>query len=483
MKADGPLAPAPLWTSIATGQPPAVHGIEHDTMKAPGRYALRPVTADRRRAPAIWTIAGARGLTVGVAGWAVTFPAEDVNGFLISDALDPETDPSRGEIFPPGALGEAGRDVETFPIPEGAREAAGLDPGLEASFATDLAVLSRGLSLYRVYQPRLALFRVRSLGYASHRFWQYHETSYLQVAAARGERVDPERAADLAGAIPGAYAFLDGYIELLMEQLPEQATLLIVSDHGFRGVTMKDYVHVDLDEVAARLGLLARNGDGAPDWDRTVVFDLLDPEDLPRGYFLNRAGSEAHGIVAEEDATRVGQRAADRLRNLVSDDMEPLFDSVVIDDERASGGPDILLKENPRIDPSGTIAAGDQRIRILSLYRRYSEEFGAHDSTGMLLAAGGGIATGSRGWEAGPYDIVPTLLALLGLPQAEDMPGRPIRAMLSDAAAGAADTVVKTYADLEAAPSPVLRPETLVERDLRHLREARHLRSDGVRVP
>jgi len=101
----------------------------------------------------------------------------------------------------------------------------------------------------------------------------------------------------------------------------------------------------------------------------------------------------------------------------------------------------------------------------------------------MLLAAGDGIATGSRGWEAGPYDIVPTLLALLGLPQAEDMPGRPIRAMLTDAAAAAADAMVKSHAGPEAAPSPVLRPEALVERDLRHLREARHLRSDGVRVP
>jgi len=482
MRAIPPLTTASLWTTLATGQPPARHGITHETMKAPGRYGVRPITADRRTAPAIWTMAGARGLTVGVTGWAVTFPAEEVNGFMVSDVLDPPAEPARAEIYPEGALGEAARDVEAFPIPEEAREPASLDPDLESAFVEDLAILSRGLSLYRVYQPRLALFRVRSVGYASHRFWQYHDPSYLEVARARGEAVEPERAARLAAAIPGAYAFLDGYIELLMEHLPEKATLIIVSDHGFRGVNMTDYVHVDLDRLAARLGLLAFDTEDTPAWDRTTLFAPLDPEETPRGYYLNIEGREAEGIVPARDADRVGRQVASRLSALMTDRGQPLFVDVAPGDPRTPpGGPDIALEENPAIDPSAAIAFSDANVKVISLYRRVNESFGAHDTEGLLLAAGGGVTTGTTGWEAAPEDLVPTLLALLGLPQARDLPGRPIRALLlAPGASGEAGTV-PSY-EVPAAPPPVLRPEPLIERDLRRLRRAGHL-SSGVRAP
>ncbi len=483
MKAVPPLTPAALWTTIATGQPPARHGITRETVKAPGRYGVRPMTADRRAAPAVWTIAGARGLTVGVTGWAVTFPAEEVNGFMLTDALDPQAEPARAEIFPEGALGEAGKDVETYPVPEAARQAASLDAGLEAAFAEDLAMLSRGLSLYRVYQPHLALFRVRSVGYASHRFWQYHDPSYLQVARARGEVVDPERAARLAEAVPGAYAFLDGYLEVLMEHLPEGATLVIVSDHGFRGVTMTDYVHVDLDRLAERLGLLSYGPGGQPEWDRTTVFAPLDPEDTPRGLYLNVEGREAEGIVAPRDAQRTAEQVSQRLSALVTDRGQPLLSGVAPAGPRLpEGGPDIVVSENASIDPAASINLAGESVKVISLYRRDNESFGAHDPAGIALAAGGGIAVGSTGWEAAPEDLVPTLLALLGLPQAEDLPGRPIRPLLLDPDAPDDAGTVPSWQDLPAAPPPVLRPDPLIKRDLRRLREADHL-AEGVRAP
>lgn len=47
-----------------------------------------------------------------------------------------------------------------------------------------------------------------------------------------------------------------------------------------------------------------------------------------------------------------------------------------------------------------------------------------HDATGVLVMYGAGIKQGETGVEASIYDICPTVLALLGVPPAEDMPGR-----------------------------------------------------------
>jgi arylsulfatase A-like enzyme len=48
---------------------------------------------------------------------------------------------------------------------------------------------------------------------------------------------------------------------------------------------------------------------------------------------------------------------------------------------------------------------------------------GTHHPDGVLIAAGGPIVQGAD-FSAELYDITPTVLALLGLPVAEDMPGR-----------------------------------------------------------
>ncbi|HZI92939.1 MAG TPA: alkaline phosphatase family protein, partial [Patescibacteria group bacterium] len=98
LKSLEPMLPDALWTTVATGKSRGAHAIESATEKVPGKYAARPITADRRRSPALWTIAGARGLTVGVSGWAVTFPVEHVNGYMIAEGFDPAVTGEHGYL-------------------------------------------------------------------------------------------------------------------------------------------------------------------------------------------------------------------------------------------------------------------------------------------------------------------------------------------------------------------------------------------------
>src|SRR6266540_7188152 len=65
-----------------------------------------PISGRSRRLPAIWNVASAEGLRVGVVGWWATHPAEEVNGFFVSDrASSILFEGSRDSLAYPPALG------------------------------------------------------------------------------------------------------------------------------------------------------------------------------------------------------------------------------------------------------------------------------------------------------------------------------------------------------------------------------------------
>ena len=95
-----PLTRSPvIWASIATGKVPEKHGIqdffaakiggEIQTEEAQGAGG-RPMTSNLWKARPVWNILGALNRTVGVVGWWTTWPAQRVNGVLVSDYVQYE---------------------------------------------------------------------------------------------------------------------------------------------------------------------------------------------------------------------------------------------------------------------------------------------------------------------------------------------------------------------------------------------------------
>ncbi len=103
---------ATLWTTVATGLPPALHGVESfETTRIAGlahyvplrsggpglEEALRvllpsfgfarqaPISSVSLRARPLWDIFSQKGLRVAVVNWWATWPAEEVRGVVISD--------------------------------------------------------------------------------------------------------------------------------------------------------------------------------------------------------------------------------------------------------------------------------------------------------------------------------------------------------------------------------------------------------------
>jgi tetratricopeptide (TPR) repeat protein len=98
-----PLSPI-VWTSMMTGVSPLEHRVLDFTRFSPASGTKEPITSDERRVPAVWNIAGYAGRTSATFGLWATYPAEHVNGLLVSDRfsgfLYSEKEPPKGVVCP-----------------------------------------------------------------------------------------------------------------------------------------------------------------------------------------------------------------------------------------------------------------------------------------------------------------------------------------------------------------------------------------------
>ena len=99
-----PLSPL-VWTTMMTGVDPVRHGILDFLHLRPDTGDREPITSTERRVPALWNMATWAGKRVAVFGLWATYPAEPVNGLLVSDRmftfLYGEDAPPPGAVFPP----------------------------------------------------------------------------------------------------------------------------------------------------------------------------------------------------------------------------------------------------------------------------------------------------------------------------------------------------------------------------------------------
>jgi len=97
-----PLSPL-VWTTMMTGVSPLDHRILDFTRFNPLTHEKEPITSDERAVPAIWNMASAAGKRVAVYGLWATYPAEQVNGELVSDRLfsfQYDAPPPPGAVWP-----------------------------------------------------------------------------------------------------------------------------------------------------------------------------------------------------------------------------------------------------------------------------------------------------------------------------------------------------------------------------------------------
>lgn len=258
-----------VWTSMATGQAPRQHGIT-DFELASEDGNPRIAATYHRTAPAFWNLFSAFDRHVGVVGWWATWPAEEVSGYLVSSHVGlrgsrPGHRDVRHLTHPETYLDAVSRAKEELSREAIQRwtheEVFPFDqyPGLltERELATVYDVLWQDrlyfdltLDLIRGRQLDLYAVYLEGVDVLSHQFWagfRGTEDEDAPVALPRG--FDEHEVI-----VPAYYRVVDQYLATLLEALPEDATVIVCSDHGFRSAAddLKGADHGPYGVVLAR---------------------------------------------------------------------------------------------------------------------------------------------------------------------------------------------------------------------------------------
>ncbi len=240
-----PILSPMLWNSIATGKRPEKHGIHGFMEPDPQNGGVRPVTSTSRKVKAIWNILTQRGYKTHVVGWFAGHPAEPINGISVSDLYPYAAGPLDEEWpLPPGAvhpesMRETFAKLRMHPaevteaailpwIPRAAEIDQEKDKGLQ-SFAK---ILAENCSIHNAATWILQNQEWDFLGvyyngidHFCHGFMHFHPP--------RMEGIPEDKYEIYKDVVNGAYRFHDMMLETLLELAGPEATVLLVSDHGF----------------------------------------------------------------------------------------------------------------------------------------------------------------------------------------------------------------------------------------------------------
>ena len=248
-----PMASPLIWTTIATGRTPVDHGVADFQELDPKTRARLPISGRSRVVPAIWNLASAKGMTVGVVGWWATWPAEKVKGFLVSDRAAPV-------LFDPVALSKSpaltwpeslADGVRLIGRREGAPAFEDVSKALNVTRAEFDAAVAEGKDLANPitgYRKILGVTRV--IGKVTLELYDREAPELLMVyfqgtdeighvagryAAPRMPAVSEEDFNKYKDGVAALYVEADRLLgELARRAQKDGATLILASDHGFR---------------------------------------------------------------------------------------------------------------------------------------------------------------------------------------------------------------------------------------------------------
>ena len=305
----------------------------------------------------------------------------------------------------------------------------------------------------------------------SHAMWKFMDQ--------RHPLHDPTRYAKYGNAIRDYYHTVDGYLANIVDELDDDTTLFIMSDHGFgpfhkfihvnnwliregfmsirpdarsrlkHGMFRAGFAPMNVYNAMMRFGLGALKrevvrGQGQGllktlflsfddvDWSRTTAYSLGNVGQV----FLNVVGREPQGCVqpgADYEAVRTS--IIDRLQKL----QDPQTGELVVETiyrreeiyrgEQLERAPDILfIPRRLEYFGFGEYEFGSNKV-IEAMQRGIS---GTHRLTGIFLAYGAAVKPGVVVDGASLVDLAPTMLHVMGESVPAHMDGRVLEEILAD---------------------------------------------------
>lgn len=278
------------------------------------------------------------------------------------------------------------------------------------------------------YRTGLFFFYFSSLDLNSHMFWRAMDPDHPGYTS--------ELAAKFGDAVPALYRQMDVVLGLALEKAGDDATVLVVSDHGFApfrrsfnlNAWLRDHGYLALAGGASTGG----NSFQGVDWSRTRAYGLG-----LNGLYLNLRGRESRGIV---EPGAVADALRRELARELLDVRDPTNDQPVITRVDLAGqiysapyaddAPDLLIGYNRGYRSGwGTVLGGVSANVLEDNLDPWSGDhcMDSRQVPGVLLSNRRIVADSPA-----LTDIAPTLLALYGLSQPEEMKGKPVLAASGD---------------------------------------------------
>lgn len=467
---------AAAWTSFMTGKNPGKHGIFEFYEYLPSSNTLCFINSNKRDGKSLWKILSQNNKKVGVINVPMTYPAEEVNGFLIA-GLDSPGVKSKGFTYPSSLCDILNRRFGDYI----------LEPGLTGAIAggkvkkaihlaeTELKQKMNVCSyLMKDYSWDFFMIVLRSLDAVQHCFWKYMDTTHPHFNISESRLY--------GDTILNTYKMIDSFLGELMASLDDNTTLLVMSDHGFgqkhpatnqlnQWLESKGFLAYKTKPELGTTSFLARLykkiisksprrfkewlWETFPsvrnkvqsrlcfsniNWSKTLAYsDSLFPV-----IQINLRGRESQGIVEPVEEYR---RLLDRLVSELSDlkdfkTGEKIVEKIFRKEELYHGvylnnAPDLLVRWREDVNISGIMIDKKGSTSKPAAPPIPGEDYrvisGDHHLKGIFLACGRDIKKGEKIEGAHITDIAPSILYLMGLPVPDDMDGKVLTDMIGEA--------------------------------------------------
>jgi predicted AlkP superfamily phosphohydrolase/phosphomutase len=463
---------ASAWTSFMTGKNPGKHGIFSFYRLIPGTYKIDITSGRQRDGKTLWSLLSEAGKQVGVVNVPMTYPAESVHGFNIAGFPSPSY-PDSHFAYPRELLGEI---IDTFGGYPGVPNTRGhvLKDDVDGAMEELLkgVELREKISQFLRHKFTLDFFCevITETDQAQHFFWHLTDVHH--------PRYDPIQVKEHGDVILSLYKKVDKQLGAIIEELGEEWTLIIMSDHG---ACLNHRGHSALQSWLKNLGLLhvrqhspyhpltmakkAMRGlyplakelsprivketmkrfipnvslpidDYLPGrasfndivWDKTEAFWLWEL------LWINLEGRQPKGIVARgEQYERLRDNIMDQLiqardyktgRRVIGEVFrkEEVFKGKYFDEAPDIG---ILWDESDVISGITSQREGESECRV-AFPRQDDIRTGEHSLFGTLILWGHGVKGGHVLSDAEIIDLAPTILHVMGQPIPSGMDGRVI---------------------------------------------------------
>ncbi len=217
-----PPVTIPAWASFLTGKTPGKHGLFSFLTRKPNSYDMTPSNASYLNSEDLASILSRRGRKVGLVNIPGTYPPKPLNGFVVTGL---ETPTRNSQFTYPVELRQELIDRFDYEVERTQKYSQGTeDAFLKAVESVEQKRLEAVLALMTERDWNFFTVVFRGTDVLSHAFWRLIDTGHPAY--------DPALAARYGDAILRHYQKMDDAIAQIMARLPEDATLLLMSDHG-----------------------------------------------------------------------------------------------------------------------------------------------------------------------------------------------------------------------------------------------------------